>query len=169
MLEVRTGPAFPRNSGGGGDKSRRRSGSGRRRRRPRTPPGLTGRIRTVGKVGRRVPIGSLLGGVRCAGHTLSPSVGGSLPEPAAADRAPQVLGARATTAPEPRAPAGSAGCTEMEVEVTRRCSPRGKVLGLTAVTGGPVEPPSIGGAEGTGGNYPGARVREAGPPRPSLP
>jgi hypothetical protein len=36
------------------------------------------------------------------------------------------------------------------------------------VTGGPVAPPSIGGgAEGTGGNYHGARVREAGPP-PSV-
>ena len=32
------------------------------------------------------------------------------------------------------------------------------------VTGGPASPPSIGGAEGTGCNYPGTRVREAGPP-----
>ena len=40
-------------------------------------------------------------------------------------------------------------------------------MGLTVVTGGPVAPPSIGGAEGTGGSYPEARVREAGPP-PSV-
>jgi hypothetical protein len=48
--------------------------------------------------------------------------------------------------------------------VTRKSSPHGKVMGLTVVTGGPVALPSIGGAEGTGGSYPRARVREAGPP-----
>ena len=41
---------------------------------------MTGSIRTVGKVGRIVPIGSPLSGVQCAGHTLSPTVVGSLPE-----------------------------------------------------------------------------------------
>ncbi len=35
-------------------------------------------------------------------------------------------------------------------------------------TGSPMELLSIGGAEGTGGSYLGARVREAGPPCPSL-
>ena len=88
---------------------------------------------------------------------------GAIP-PAVTDRVLLRHGTGNVAAPEPKAPAGSAGCTEQDDGCLRGGLPHMERSSSRLWKPGAAFEQRVGGGEGTGGNYPGTKDRDAGPP-----